>query len=63
MAFIYYVTQIQFEHGAIRLLKQECERIGIGRPLVITDPGVKAAGLLQRALDALPGMAVAVFDQ
>jgi len=63
MAFIYYVTQIQFEYGAVRLLKQECERIGISRPLVITDPGVKAAGLLQRALDALPGLPVAVFDQ
>ncbi len=63
MAFIFYVTQIQFEHGAIRLLKQECDRIGITRPLVITDPGVKAAGILQRALDALPGLPVAVFDQ
>ena len=63
MAFIYYVTQIQFEFGAIGLLKQECERVGITRPLVVTDPGVKAAGVLQKALNALPGMAVAVFDQ
>jgi 4-hydroxybutyrate dehydrogenase len=63
MAFIYYVTQIQFEHGAIKLLPQECARIGITRPLIVTDPGVKAAGILQRALDALPGVPVAVFDQ
>ncbi len=63
MAFIYYVTQIQFDYGAVKLLKQECERIGITRPLVITDPGVKAAGILQRALDALPGLPVAIFDQ
>ena len=63
MAFIYYVTQIQFDHGAIKLLKQECERVGITRPLIVTDPGVKAAGVLQKALDALPGMTVAVFDQ
>ena len=63
MAFIYYVTQIQFEFGAVRLLKAECERIGITRPLVVTDPGVKAAGVLQQALDALPGLNVAVFDQ
>ena len=63
MAFIYYVTQIQFEPGAIKLLKQECERVGISRPLIVTDPGVKAAGILQKALDALPGMTVAVFDQ
>ena len=63
MAFIYYVTQIQFEFGAIKLLKQECERVGITRPLIITDPGVKAAGILQKARDALPGMHVVVFDQ
>ena len=63
MALIYYLTQIQFENGAIRLLQQECERCGITRPLIVTDPGVKAAGILQKALDALPGMTVTVFDQ
>ena len=63
MAFIYYVTQVQFEFGAVGLLKQECERVGITRPLIVTDPGVKAAGVLQKALDALPGMTMAVFDQ
>jgi hypothetical protein len=63
MAFIYYVTQIQFDFGAVKLLKQECDRVGITRPLIVTDPGVKAAGVLQKALDALPGMAVTVFDQ
>ncbi len=63
MALIYYVTQIQFDFGALKLLKQECERVGISRPLIVTDPGVKAAGILQKALDALAGMTVAVFDQ
>ncbi len=63
MSLIYYVTQIQFEFGAVKLLKQECERIGISRPLVITDAGVKAAGVLQKALAALPGLPVTVFDQ
>ena len=63
MAFINYVTQIQFEFGAITLLKQECERVGITRPLVVTDAGVRAAGVLQKALDALPGLPVAIFDQ
>ena len=63
MAFIYYVTQIQFDFGAIKLLKQECARVGITRPLIVTDAGVKAAGILQKALDQLSGMTVAVFDQ
>lgn len=63
MAFIYYITQVQFDYGAVKLLKQECERVGITRPLIVTDAGVKAAGVLQKALDALPGMPVTVFDQ
>jgi alcohol dehydrogenase class IV len=63
MALIYYITQVQFDFGAISLLKQECARAGITRPLIVTDPGVKAAGVLQKALDALPGSPVAVFDQ
>ena len=61
MAFINYVTQIQFEFGAVQLLRQECDRVGITRPLIVTDPGVKAAGVLQKALDALPGLPLAVF--
>ena len=63
MALIHYVTQIQFDFGAIRLLAQECERLGITRPLVVTDQGVRAAGVLQKALDALPGLQPPVFDQ
>jgi len=63
MALIYYITQVQFDFGAVQLLKQECERSGISRPLIVTDAGVRAAGLLQKALDALPGMNAAVFDQ
>ena len=63
MALIHYVTQIQFDFGAIRLLAQECERLGITRPLEVTDQGVRAAGVLQKALDALPGLQPPVFDQ
>jgi len=63
MAFINYVTQIQFDFGAVRLLRQECERVGITRPLIVTDQGVKAAGVLQKGLDALGSMPHAVFDQ
>jgi alcohol dehydrogenase class IV len=63
MATILYLTQIQFEFGAIKLLASECERVGIKRPLVVTDAGVRAAGVLQKALDALAGLPVTVFDQ
>ncbi|MEN9543169.1 MAG: hypothetical protein RLZZ598_2 [Pseudomonadota bacterium] len=62
MATILYLTQIQFDFGAVRLLAEECARIGIQRPLVITDAGVRAAGVLQPALDALKDLPVGVFD-
>jgi 4-hydroxybutyrate dehydrogenase len=63
MASIFYITQVQFDFGALALLKGECQRVGITRPLLVTDQGVLAAGIVQRALDAMAGMRVAVFDQ
>ena len=39
MALINYITPVQFDFGAIQLLKQECERVGITRPLLVTDAG------------------------
>lgn len=63
MAQILYVTNILIDFGALAQLKAECERVGMARPLVVTDAGVKAVGLLDRLLAALPGMQPAVFDQ
>ncbi len=63
MSNIFYITQIQIDFGALALLKAECERVGIQRPLIVTDAGVKAVGILDKALAALPGVKVSVFDQ
>ena len=63
MASIYYLTQIQIDFGAVKLLPQECARNGIVKPLVVTDAGVRAAGVLARALQALGDLPHAVFDQ
>ena len=54
MALIYYLTHVHLEFGARKLLASECERIGIKKPLIVTDAGVRAAGVLQKVLDALP---------
>ncbi|RZI69760.1 MAG: iron-containing alcohol dehydrogenase [Variovorax sp.] len=62
MALITYLTQIQFEFGAIRQLSAECARVGIHRPMIVTDAGVRAAGILQTTLDALGDLEVSVFD-
>ncbi len=63
MALIQYLTHINIEFGARSLLAAECERVGIKRPLIVTDAGVRAAGVLDKVLDALPAsMRSAVFD-
>ena len=62
MSSFIYLTQIHIEFGALKFLAEECQKHGITKPLIVTDAGIKAAGLLQKALDALPGLHCAVFD-
>jgi hypothetical protein len=63
MARIQYITQIDIDFGAIAGLRAECERCGMAKPLVVTDAGVRAAGVLDQALAALGDLPHAVFDQ
>ncbi|MBE7418133.1 MAG: iron-containing alcohol dehydrogenase [Ideonella sp.] len=63
MARIFYLTQIEIDHGAITRLAQECDDAGMRRPLLVTDPGVRTAGVFERALKALGERDHAVFDQ
>ncbi|NIM42872.1 MAG: iron-containing alcohol dehydrogenase [Hydrogenophaga sp.] len=63
MAQILYVTNILIDYGALSQLPAECERIGMRRPLIVTDAGVRNAGLLDKLQAALQGTPAAVFDQ
>jgi alcohol dehydrogenase class IV len=63
MARILYLTQIELDHGAVRCLPEECQRVGMKKPLVVSDAGVRAAGVLDIALAALGALPHAVFDQ
>lgn len=63
MAFINYVTRVHLDFGAVGKLPQECERIGMKHPLVVTDVGVRAAGVLDKALAALGATPYQVYDQ
>jgi 4-hydroxybutyrate dehydrogenase len=65
MAFIFYLTHIHLGFDALANLDSECERIGIKRPLIITDKGVVAAGLAGRAVNAMNASArpIPVFDE
>lgn len=64
MSQIRCINTVEIEAGALRHLAPGCEAIGIKRPLLVTDAGVRAAGLVDRILHALAGLEhVAVFDQ
>jgi alcohol dehydrogenase class IV len=62
MAFIYYVTHIHLDFGTVSLLPSECARSGMSKPLVVTDAGVRDAGVLRHATEALGALPFAVFD-
>lgn len=61
MTDIGHITTIIFDDGALARLAGELAALGIRRPLVVTDPGIVACGLVDRVLAALPA-GVAVFD-
>jgi choline dehydrogenase len=58
-------TRLVQRLGAIKELGAEAGLLGMRRPLLVTDAGVKAAGLLDTALEALRGSDVepVVFDK
>lgn len=58
-------TRLVQRLGAIKELGTEAGLLGMRRPLLVTDAGVKAAGLLDTALEALRGSDVepVVFDK
>ncbi|MDO5692800.1 MAG: iron-containing alcohol dehydrogenase [Pseudomonadota bacterium] len=63
MALIQYLTQIELDFDAITQLPAYCQRAGITHPLIVTDAGVKAAGVLQQVLMALRPLPHVVFDR
>lgn len=63
MAILSYLTTTHFDFGAVKLLPKELGRLGVRRPLLATDRGVRAAGLLDAVLGTLKeGRDLAVFD-
>ena len=57
MATIRYLSRIEFDFGALQLLPGLLADLGVGRPLLVSDPGVARAGLVERAEAVLgPGL-------
>ena len=53
-----FPTRILFGEGARSVLPVELARLGVTRPLVVTDPGLVAAGIAAEVADRLPGARV-----
>lgn len=63
MSLINYVTRVQFGYGEIATLKGELALAGITRPVIVTDKGVRALGILER-IESVTGITpAAVFDE
>lgn len=64
MALINYLTRIHFDYGALSIVSDECARLGIRKPLIVTDRGVRQAGLVERLLATLNSSATpSIFDE
>ncbi|HSA80160.1 MAG TPA: iron-containing alcohol dehydrogenase, partial [Geminicoccaceae bacterium] len=64
MSLISYLTRIHFADGVVEeALAAELDQLGIDRPLIVTDKGVAAAGLVERVKDALPASTTPVVSE
>lgn len=61
MPVMNFLTTCIFDHGAVGKLGQTLSGFGVSRPMVITDPGIKAVGLLDTILENLGMEPAAVF--
>ena len=62
MATITYLTTIEFAAGAVTTLPAQLSALGIARPLVVSDRGLQATGLLDRVLALCPQSTTAFLD-
>ena len=53
MPILQFGTTVHFDHGALKSLPGALKKAGGSRPLIVTDPGLKAAGLLDQVVEAL----------
>ena len=63
MAQMNYLTQCTFDFGALAQLPKVLKSLGVTRPFVVTDPGLKANGLLGTLLAALGAAPAGVFTE
>lgn len=63
MPVLSFLTTTHFDHGAIAQLQKSLDRTNIKRPLIATDKGIVAAGILDTVRGAMTdGASAPVFD-
>jgi len=63
MAVLTFQTTTQFDHGAINLLPKILKEQGLKHPMICTDKGIIAAGILDKVREAIGNeFEVTVFD-
>ena len=63
MTTLLFGIPVQFGHGMRQVLPLELAKAGVHRPLLVTDKGVRAAGVLAQAIEAvIDAAALPVFD-
>ncbi|MEM7688403.1 MAG: iron-containing alcohol dehydrogenase [Pseudomonadota bacterium] len=64
MATLTYLTTTHFDFGALEMLPKALKQNGITKPLIATDAGLIAAGVVQTVLDAIgPDFEPVVYDE
>ncbi len=63
MALIQHIARIQFDFGALAILPGELDWLGVRRPLLVTDPGIAASGILDRVIATIAARHPAVFAE
>ena len=63
MPVMTFLTTCIFDHGALAQLPKTLKGLGAERPFIVTDAGIKAAGLLDKVEDALDAPAAGVFAE
>jgi alcohol dehydrogenase class IV len=63
MAQMNYLTACTFDFGALAQLPKVLKGLGVSRPFVVSDPGLKANGLVDRLLAALSEPPAGVYTE
>ena len=63
LATISYLTQIEFEPGALTRAAELAESLGMKRPMLVTDPGLAAGTVMARVREVLEPLKPAIYDR